>query len=299
MNIYLDIILVENLLMNYIIIYATGVVMKKHIRHARIIIASLVGSLYAIVVYLNITKIVSNLLMKFILSVIMIVISFVENNYKTLLKDILMFYLISFVFGGCSIALIYFINPKNVKIHNGVLVGMYPIKVTLIAGVIAFIIIQIAFKITKNKLSTSDMICTVEVYINDRRKKVKVLIDSGNMLKDPINGYPVIIIEQEKIADILPKEVTENISVMQGGDINNINEKFISKIRLIPFSSLGKENGMLVGIKVEKIKIIFKENENIVNNVIVGIYNKKITKENTYNGLIGLDLLEKEESLVK
>jgi len=31
------------------------------------------------------------------------------------------------------------------------------------------------------------------------------------------------------------------------------------------------------------------------NNIIVGIYNKKLTKDNKYNALIGLNLLEGEE----
>ena len=293
MTLYLDIILVENLLMNYIILFATGIIMKRKIKHLNLISASLIGSIYAVVVYLKITDITSNVVMKIALSISMVYLSFLEENYKLLLKDLLMFYLISFAFGGCSIALIYFISPGNVKIPNGALVGIYPIKVTLIAGAIAFIIIQIAFKITKNRLSQEDMICSVEIYIGNKSKKIKALIDSGNMLKDPINGYPVLVVERNKIKEILSPKLLENISIIEGGDINKIDKDFINKIRLIPFNSLGKENGMLIGIKVEKIKITFKEKEEYIKDVIIGIYNKKITRESKYNGLIGLDLLNK------
>lgn len=291
MKIYLDIILFENLCMNYIILFATGIVMKRNIKHTRIIIASLIGSVYAIIIYLNITKIASNIIMKIILSIIMVWLSFAEPKCKMLLRDVLMFYLISFVFGGCSFALIYFISPENVKINNGVLVGLYPIKVTLLAGVVAFIIIQIAFRITKNKLSATDMMCIVEVEINNKKKRIKTLVDSGNMLKDPINGYPVIVVEENAIEDILPKDLIKAVKTIQGGETSELENEFISKIRLIPFASLGKQNGMLVGIKVEKVKIIFKEKEEYINNVIVGLYNSKMTKENSYNGLVGLDLL--------
>lgn len=291
MKIYLDIILFENLCMNYIILFATGIVMKRKIKHIKLIIASLIGSVYAIVIYLNITKIASNIIMKIILSLIMVWLSFSEQNYKLLLKDVLIFYLISFVFGGCSFALIYFISPENVKINNGVLVGLYPIKVTLLAGVVAFIIIQIAFKITKNKISATDMICIVELEFENKKKKIKTLIDSGNMLKDPINGYPVIVIEEKAVENILPKDLLIAMKEIQGGETKNLENKYISRIRLIPFSSLGKQNGMLVGIKIEKIKIIFKGKEEYISNVIVGLYNNKMTKENNYNGLVGLDLL--------
>jgi len=296
LRVYLDVILFENLCMNYIILFATGIVMKKRIRHTRLIASSLIGSFYAIIIYLNISTIASNIIMKIILSVVMIWIAFLSENHKMLLKDLLMFYLISFVFGGCSFALIYFISPENVKIQNGVLVGLYPIKVTLIAGVVAFIVIQIAFKITKNKLSAKDMLCNIEVYFNNKKTKVKALVDSGNMLKEPISGYPVVVVEKTKMEQILPKELIKLIDCVERGDyeedgVNN----YMQKIRLIPFSSLGKQNGMLVGIRVQKVKINFKDAENYVNDVVVGIYNKKLTKENKYNALIGIDLLGESE----
>ena len=45
-------------------------------------------------------------------------------------------------------------------------------------------------------------------------------------------------------------------------------------------------------IKVDKIIISGYIEEKIIKNVIVGIYNKKLSKN--YNALIGLNLLEKE-----
>lgn len=269
--------------------------MKRKIKHIRLIISSFIGGVYAIVIYLKISHIASTIFMKIILSIVMVWIAFKDIDYKKLMKDLLMFYLISFVFGGCSFALIYFINPEKVKINNGVLVGLYPIKVTLIAGVVAFIVIQIAFKITKNKISSSDMIGTLQIYYKNQSTKVKALIDSGNMLKEPISGYPVAVVEKQKVEKILPEELLDIVNKMEGGVFEGALSEYMSKVRLIPFSSLGKENGMLVGIKADKVKIIFKETEKFVDNVIVGIYNKKITKENSYNALIGLNLLEECE----
>lgn len=52
---------------------------------------------------------------------------------------------------------------------------------------------------------------------------------------------------------------------------------------------------MLIGIKMEKIKIDFKDTAIYVNNVIAGIYNKKLTKENKYNALIGIGLIGESE----
>lgn len=292
MKVYLDIILIENLLMNYIILFATGIAMKRRIKNYRIIISSIVGSIYAVIIYLKIINVASNIFMKFILSIAMVWLAFGAKRWKALLKDLLMFYVISFVFGGCAFALIYFIKPENVKIRNGVLTGVYPLKVTLFASGLAFVAIQIAFKITKNKLSTQDMLCKVEIYIESDVIKLKALIDSGNMLKDPISHYPVIVVEKEKIEKELNGSLKIAIENIKGGEEVKFDNKYVSKLRLIPFSSIGKQNGMLVGIKADGAKIIFGEKEIYVKNVIVGIYTQKMQNNNRYNALIGLDLLD-------
>ena len=70
---------------------------------------------------------------------------------------------------------------------------------------------------------------------------------------------------------------------------DNIKEKYISRLRIIPFSSLGKQNGMLIGIKPDKFEVINEQIEE-KNNVIIGIYNKSLTKRGEYNALIGMEL---------
>ena len=253
MSIYLDIIFLENILMNYIILFATLVIVKSKAKHLqlRLIISSVIGSIYAIIVYLNIFKIYSNIIAKIILSIVMVYVAFGATNIKKLLKDLLVFYLVSFIFGGCTISLIYFLRPENVKMKNGVFVGTYPIKVALIAGVIAFIITQVAFKINKNKLGDVTLL-NVELFLGKKSIMVKAFLDSGT------NYY-------------------------------------LSRIRMIPFMSLGKENGMLTGIRFDMARIETDEIIKEKNNIIVGIYNKKLTKDNKYNALIGLNLLEGEE----
>ena len=93
----------------------------------------------------------------------------------------------------------------------------------------------------------------------------------------------------------MPKEILNNLENILGGDFENISEevknKYISKLKVIPFSSLGKQNGMLIGIKPEELTVINDENENKINNVIIGIYNKSLTKRGEYRALIGIELL--------
>ena len=288
--------------MNYIILFATLVIIKAKCRHqqARLILSSIIGSIYAIIVYLNIMQIYANIFSKIILSIVMVYVAFNPKNFKQLSKQVLIFYLVSFIFGGCTFALIYFIKPENVIINNGVFVGTYPIKVTLIAGTLAFIITQIAFKINRSKLNSKNTFFNIEIFYEDKILKVKALLDSGNMLKDPISELPVVIVEKEKIEEIIPKDFLNYIENILGGDTkreykdNNIQE-YLSKVRMVPFMSIGQENGMFTGIRLDKIRINTEDINVEKNNAIVGIYDKKLTKDNKYNALIGLNLLEGED----
>ena len=293
MKIYFDLILLENLLMNSLILFATGIVLKVKIKNYRLFLSSLIGSFYAIIVYLNIIDIVSNIFMKIILSISMVWIAYQSKNLKQLLKHLVMFYGISFIFGGCAFALIYFISPKNVKIRNGVLVGLYPLKVTIFAGVVAFIIIQIIFRITKSKLTTKNMICDLEIFLNNNMIKIKAFIDSGNMLKDPISKCPVIIVNKDSIKNILSDQLLTMIEKIKGGDFEFY--EGIEKIRLIPFSSLGNKNGMLIGIKADGIKISYENKTFYRKDIIIGISEQEIGIRNKYKALIGLELFEGSE----
>ena len=65
------------------------------------------------------------------------------------------------------------------------------------------------------------------------------------------------------------------------------------KLKVIPFSSLGKQNGMLVGIKAEEIVIENEEENKTKQNVIIGIYNKSLTKRGEYRALLGIELMSR------
>ena len=51
MIIYLDVVLLENLCMYYIILFATGYILKIKINHIRLIISALIGGIYSILAY--------------------------------------------------------------------------------------------------------------------------------------------------------------------------------------------------------------------------------------------------------
>ena len=281
--------------MNAIIIYASAIILKIKPKTIRITIASGIGSIYAITTYVTELHIYTSIISKVILSIIMVYVSFNPQSIKKLFKQVFIFYLTSFVFGGVALYLIYVIEPKNALIRNGMFVGNYVLKVIFLGAIVAFIIIKIAIKIIKTKINSKDMYCNIRIKISGQIVSTKAMIDTGNLAKEPITNTPVIIVESSLLYDILPKEILNNLDMILGGDLSKIPEKiqsqYISKLRCIPFSSLGKQNGMLLGIKADEIEVEREEDKKITKNVIIGIYDKSLTKRGEYRALVGLDLI--------
>lgn len=296
MTIYLDVVLLENIILNYIIILSTAIISKSKINILRIIISSFIGGIFAILNYITEFSLIFSMILKILISIIMIIIAFQNYNYKKVIKQLIFFYLVSFTFGGIAFMLLFLINPQNIIINGSHFVGTYPIKVAILAGGVGFIVISIVAKIIKNKINKKSIICDLEIFYNGKNKKIKTMLDTGNLLKEPISNLDVVIVEKESLSEIISKDILENMTAILSGRWIEEENIYSYKFKLIPFSSLGNDNGLLIGFKPDYIKI-YNEDECIRNDVLIGIYDGKLSKNNAYTSLIGLDILKKSNSI--
>ena len=276
--------------MNIIILYTTSIILKVKPKLIRIITASLIGSIYAIIAYTTEISIYTSIISKWILAIVIVYIAFNPQTVKKMCKQVLIFYLTSFVFGGVALYLIYFLKPQEIFIKNGVYVGKYVLKVIFLGAIIAFIIVKISFKLIKTKINSKDMYCKIKVFIDEKVIQTIAMIDTGNLAKEPITNRPVVIIENNLLEEVLPKEICNNVENILSGNLDGVPEKYIPRLRCIPFSSLGKQNGMLLGIKADGIEVDFEEEKKCSKDVIIGVYDKSLTKKGEYRALIGLEL---------
>ena len=98
------------------------------------------------------------------------------------------------------------------------------------------------------------------------QRVAKALLDTGNSLTEPTTGKKVTVVEK-------------NI-------ISSFNDVKVDKIYIIPYKSLGKENGILYGIQVDELIIRYEKYQKTLDNAIVGIYNGKLSRDNRYNAIL-------------
>jgi len=279
-KLYVDVIFFENLVINYIILYLTKIFSRQNTSATKLFLGSFIGSFYVILFFFNISFILQSIILKIILSIVIILVCFAPLSAKKFFRILSLFYLISFIFGGASFALLYLFN--------------YNIKIIFLALIVSVILIYINWgsvtKISRNK----KLIYQIDIEIFNKHAQVKAFLDTGNNLFDPLSNSLVAIVEFSALCDILPKEF-ENI--FREGEKDNIekiyenieNRNWINRIRLIPFMSIGKEKGILIGFKPDKF--IINDFKKEIKDIIIGIYGSKLNKEGDYSALIGPEFL--------
>jgi stage II sporulation protein GA (sporulation sigma-E factor processing peptidase) len=147
--------------------------------------------------------------------------------------------------------------------------------------------------ISKKNLE-SDIIHVIQININNIKKDVKAILDTGNTLHDPLSNYPVVIVEYNALKDLLPEGVK---NLFDRGNINDIfeipkvvdDDRWLKRFRLVPYNSIGTDSGMMVGFIPDNL--IIDDNKKSFKNVIIGIYLKRLNTTGDYEALIGSELL--------
>jgi stage II sporulation protein GA (sporulation sigma-E factor processing peptidase) len=107
---------------------------------------------------------------------------------------------------------------------------------------------------------------------------------------------PVVVVEFSAIKELLPEMIRDIFEKDSEDDLNRITtviscSAWFPRFRLIPFTSLGKENGMLIGFRPDYIEIGNEKEKKGVNDVIVGIYNKALSRNEKYRALLNPELM--------
>ena len=99
MKIYLDLILILNFFLDFILLISIGIILKRKIYIKLITISSFIGSLSILILFFNINSL-ELFIIKFILSIIMVIISYPRKDIKYIFYNLIIFYIVSIFFGG-------------------------------------------------------------------------------------------------------------------------------------------------------------------------------------------------------
>lgn len=240
MTIYLDLILLLNFFLDFILLLSVSIILKRNTSIIRIIFGSIIGMITMFSLFIDMSSL-DLFFIKFIMSILMCLVSFSYKNIKYTMNNIIYLYIVSILLGG----FLYFINDSFslsklglIFINNGVSINLF------IVIFISPIVLYLYIKQTKNMKEEINKKYNVTItLLNNKKINITGFLDTGNNLYDPYKKRPIIVI---------------NKSILKGYKPNII---------LVPCYTV-KDSNLLSCFKIKEIKI---ENKLIKKECLVGI----------------------------
>jgi len=283
--IYADLVLIVNFLMNCFLLSLTAALTRASFTPWRLGAGSLLGSLYALAVLILPFPFLHLPLLKVLVSLGMVVIAFGFTCWQRFLSHLASFYLLSFLTGGAALSLLYFaaLSP-----------GSVPWWSLPAAAAVSLGVVYLAWNYLRQYRWQRENRVKVRLRFGRAWVEAVALVDTGNQLWDPLSNRPVMILEHNALSGILPPEVQAvcRQEKMDWSGLANLKDPvWAGRCRLIPFSSLGRKGGLLLGIRPDEIRFFVAGRWVGGKPALVGVVNQELGFQGTYRALVPPDLI--------
>lgn len=198
MKIYLDAIFLLNFCFDFILLLSVSIVLKRNIAFKKIILGSLIGGISIFSMFIRISSL-TLFIVKFLVSLLMILITFSYKNFKYTLKNLEYLYMNSLILGG----FLYFLNTEFSYKHDGLVFYYDGLSINFIFLIIfSPIIIYIYIRQVRELKNNYQLYHKVNIYYKGKKYRVNGYLDTGNKLVDPLTNKEVIILKNNIIKNI-------------------------------------------------------------------------------------------------
>lgn len=262
----LDVLILENILVNYFLLYLTSQTVRIKSSFKTIILPAAIGGFYVITIIFQSLKVFTLFPFKMLTAFIMILILFRKKGFIFNFKALAIYILYSMLLAGLCF---YIEINKNFNLYSNLIVFKFGYKKLLLSLIIVYLLIDRIIIYIKDRKEIKSLIYTVDIINKSKEKSITAFLDTGNELREPATNLPVMIIEKQYIEDFY------------------INDK--EKL-YIPYKAVDGQGGKLIGFKPEYIVIHFGKEVKKVE-VVVAFCNNKLSDINDYHALLSRGII--------
>jgi stage II sporulation protein GA (sporulation sigma-E factor processing peptidase) len=275
-TIYIDEIFVLNGAVNYILLLATKRIIRGKSSQPRLLFSSIIGAIYAVFMFLPHSEFFYSFMGKFLFSLSLVAITYKTKKFKQYIKAVAVFYMVSFAFGGASYAFMSLIGKSALS--------YLPLKILATSTVITYICIVLLSSYCRRLAYKERCFMPVSITVCGNTALVNGFLDTGNCLYEPISESPVMVVESRSVENILPPQV---LSLLDKKYIKDLPPDFGRRIRLIPYCSVGKKRGVIIGFKPDRVTV----GDKVVYDVVVGLCSNRLSQDDSYSALVNPQIL--------
>ncbi len=194
---YVDVYFVLNFCMNWICLYLAAKLLSAPMKIMRFLLASSLGALGALGL-LFVSRQYLVVLLHILLCILMCFAAVRHSGVLSFLRFCGLFFVFSLLVGGGLNALMNLAGAKDGELLD-----------LLVYGILLFLILYLIWQISVGWIQKrlASRVTHVEVCYHGQRAMLSGLVDSGNLLREPMTGYPVILAKSISLAGILTEEM--------------------------------------------------------------------------------------------
>lgn len=227
--IYVDVLLILNLWVDFLLLTLTARICRYPVRRWRVVCGAAVGALLCLLLFLPPLNTVLTLLIRFLGTVVLVLLTFGTPRLRVFFKLFLTFAVVSALFGGLATALWYFLAPAGFMVIRGVVYYDAPASLLIVFTAVSYVVILV-YERLRRTVAPKNRTYTLTVRDGGRDIVCSLLYDSGCTLREPFSGKPALVIDRTAAARLLPRDFTEDTALARD-----------KRFRLIPFETVGGE----------------------------------------------------------
>ena len=250
-TVYVDLLFLINFSMDVLALYLTSRILGRRLRLGRMLLAGALGGVYACAALFLHAGSVAALLLDALVCVLLGAITFWERG--GLLVPVLTFTAVSMSLGGVMTALFTLLNrlelPLDTQTGDGD--GISVFLFAFLAAVSALLTLMGGRFFAKR---SSVKNATLSIRIGGRSLRLSALVDSGNLLCEPVSGKPCVVAELSAFRSVLPEEFLEAARQKKYIYPADAGRMGVRGVCLIP-AKTASGSGMLLAFRPEGITV--------------------------------------------
>lgn len=251
--VYLDSVFVLNALTDYFLLLATAQLAGVPLRRRRFVLAAMLGGLYAAAVFLPGGGFLSAPPGKLLSGCVMALAAYGWD--KTLPRLMLLLLLVSCGFAGCVLAI--GLTAGEFPVRQGIFYTDVDLQVLLLAAGGAYIVFSVVFR-AAGRQAVQGTLTTAEAALEGRCVRLKVLCDTGNALRDPVTGRPVLVVWGGAVRELWPPELRPFLTeraLLRPAETMALLPFWRARFRLVPYRAVGVQSGLLLAVRTDWCRI--------------------------------------------
>ena len=251
-DVYADILFLINFSMDYLCLYICARVLHRRIMLGRTVIAAAVGGLYSVIALFLPLQAAWGVVADGIVCAVICAIAFVEKGrgMGSFLATAFLYVGISMMTGGCMTAIFNLLNKLELPLESVASDNLSTYLFAILA-VIAGLISLKSGQVISRKSTVRE--CKLYVKICGEDFEFSGFADSGNLVREPISGRPIIFLERAVIEKKMSLDFLDKYSKGELSDVSAHRKLFLISFRTASGSS------MTAALRPDSIRLEFAE----------------------------------------